>query len=75
VGAFTPQPRWPTDPDHREAIQTLLLMAEAEDRWGEPRRARSLLDNVEEIIGELPHGYARMRARCRGVSTPLVDGP
>ncbi len=75
MSAVTPPPHWPTDPDHREAIQALLLMAEAEDRWGEPRRAGRLLDNVEEIIGELPQAYARMRTRCRGVSVPLIDGP
>ena len=59
-------PRWPTDPGHREAIDTLLVMAEAEDRWGESRRAIDLLDNVEQIVGTLPHPYERMRVRCRG---------
>jgi hypothetical protein len=58
-------PLWPADPEHREAIDTLLVMAEAEDRWGELRRAVDLLDSVEQIIGTLPHGYEQMRTRCR----------
>jgi hypothetical protein len=59
-------PAWPTDPDHRDAIDTWLLMAAAEDRWGESRRAVNLLDNVEQIVGELPRSYERLRARCLG---------
>jgi hypothetical protein len=58
-------PLWPADPEHREAIDTLLVMAEAEDRWGERGRAVVLLDSVELIIGTLPHGYEQMRSRCR----------
>ena len=61
-------PRWPADPGHREAIDTLLLMAEAEDRWGESRRAIDLLDNVEQIVGTLPAPYERIRQRCRCVT-------
>ena len=57
-------PRWPADPGHREAIDTLLLMAAAEDRWGESRRAIGLLDTVEEIVGMLPAPYERIRRRC-----------
>jgi hypothetical protein len=56
---------WPADPDHREAIDTLLVMAEAEDRWGEQHRAVDLLDNVERIVGSLPKPYERLRCRCR----------
>ena len=59
-------PAWPTDPEHRDAIDTLLVMAEAEDRWGERRRAAHLLDNVEQIVGVLPGRYERMRTSCRG---------
>jgi hypothetical protein len=55
---------WPADPGHREAIDTLLVMAEAEARWHEPRRAVELLDNVEQIVGTLPPPYDRMRSRC-----------
>jgi hypothetical protein len=58
-------PLWPADPEHREAIDTLLVMAEAEDRWGERARAADLLDSVEQIIGALPHGFEQMRSRCR----------
>jgi hypothetical protein len=58
-------PAWPADPDHRDAIDTLLVMAAAEDRWGEPRRAVDLLDNVEQIVGVLPRSYERLRTRCR----------
>jgi hypothetical protein len=58
-------PAWPTDPGHCEAIDTLLVMAEAEDRWGERARAVDLLDSVERIIGSLPHSYEQMRSRCR----------
>jgi hypothetical protein len=61
-----PPRSWPADPDHREAIDTLLVMAEAEDRWGEPRRAAELLDNVEQIVGALPQPYEHIRSRCRG---------
>jgi hypothetical protein len=64
---------WPTDPGHREAIDTLLVMAEAEDRWGESRRAIDLLDNVEQIVGTLPQPYERMRGRCLGTAdTPQI---
>jgi hypothetical protein len=65
VSGSVSTPTWPTDPGHREAIDTLLDMAEAEDRWGEPRRALKLLDEVEDIVGELPGPYDRLRWRCR----------
>ena len=58
-------PVWPADPEHREAIDTLLVMAEAEDRWGESVRAADLLDSVEQIIGTLPRAFEQMRSRCR----------
>jgi hypothetical protein len=58
-------PAWPADPEHREAIDTLLVMAEAEDRWGERAWAADLLDSVEQIIGTLPHAFEQMRSRCR----------
>lgn len=57
-------PSWPSDPGHREAVDTLLVMAEAEARWGESRRAVELLDSVEQIVGALPAAYQRMRSRC-----------
>jgi hypothetical protein len=60
-----PHTVWPGDPDHREAIDTLLVMAEAEDRWGEPDRAVELLEHVEQIVGSLPAPYERLRRRCR----------
>jgi hypothetical protein len=66
VTAAAPPPYWPADPGHREAIDTLLTMAEAEDRWGETRRAAELLDNVEQIMGTLPQPFAQMQRRCRG---------
>jgi hypothetical protein len=66
---LTPPAAWPTDPEHRVAIDTLLVMAEAEDRWGESRRAARLLDNVERIVGVLPSRYESMRTSCRGHST------
>jgi hypothetical protein len=66
-------PVWPTDPGHRDAIDTLLLMAEAEDRWGERRRALDLLDNVEQIVGALPGPYESLRARCLGLGRPRSD--
>lgn len=61
-----PPPCWPSDPGHREAIDTLLVMAEAEARWDDPRRAAELLDSVERIVGRLPAPYERMRSRCQG---------
>jgi hypothetical protein len=61
-------PAWPADAGHREAIDILLEMAEAEDRWGEPSRAVDLLDNVERIIGTLPHAYEQLRSRLRGAT-------
>lgn len=69
MSAIVPPPIWPADPGHRDAIDTLLVMAEAEDRWGEPRRAVALLDNVERIVGTLPRSFERMRWRCRGVTS------
>jgi hypothetical protein len=68
VSTVVDPPKWPADPDHCEAIDTLLVMAEAEDRWGEQRRAVELLDNVERIVGSLPRPYQRMRRRCGGGS-------
>ena len=59
-------PCWPADPEHREVIDTLLVMAEAEERWGESGRALDLLANVEQIVGGLPVRYERIRSRCRG---------
>jgi len=73
VSAPTPQPNWPSDPDHREAIETLLAMAASENRWGDRRRARNLLDSVEKIIGELPQPYARIRSRGRRIAPPQLD--
>jgi hypothetical protein len=61
-------PAWPADPGHRDAIDILLLMAEAENRWGEPGRAVDLLDNVERIVGTLPHAYEQLRSRLRSPS-------
>jgi hypothetical protein len=58
-------PRWPADPDHREAIDTVLQMAESADRWGDRDRAVTLLDNVEQIVGELPRPFEQLRWRCR----------
>jgi hypothetical protein len=67
---MAPPPTWPTDPDHRDAIDTLLLMAAAEARWDEPRRAAELLDNVERIVGILPASYERIRSRCHDAAHP-----
>jgi hypothetical protein len=58
-------PSWREDEGHGEVIDTLLAMAEAEHRWGDPRRALHLLEHVERIIGTLPDAYQRLRARCR----------
>jgi hypothetical protein len=68
VGATIQTTSWPADPGHREAIDTLLDMAESEDRWGEPGRALALLENVERIIGVLPRPYERLRWRCQEAS-------
>ncbi len=65
MGGTSLTTRWPTDPDHREAIDAVLEMAAAEDRWGESARAAALLDSVERIIGALPHPYEHIRRRCR----------
>jgi hypothetical protein len=51
------------DPGRQAAIDVLLLMADADARWGEYRHAVSLLDSVEEIVGELPVEYALKRDR------------
>jgi hypothetical protein len=64
VTAIASPPVWPSDPGHREAVDTLLVMAEAEERWGDLRRALELLDNVERIVGGLPAHYQRIRRRC-----------
>jgi hypothetical protein len=63
-------PAWPSDPGHRDAIETLLLMAESEDRWGERGQVAHLLDSVEQIVGALPRRYQRMRSRCSSGSQP-----
>ena len=68
MSAIAPPPTWPSDPGHREAVDTLLEMAEAELRWGESRRALELLENVKRIVGTLPAPYERMRRRCNGQS-------
>jgi hypothetical protein len=65
VSSATWSTRWPEDPGHRDAIDTLLVMAAAEDRWGESRRAMRLLDQVECLAGALPRPYERIRWRCR----------
>ncbi len=59
---------WPADPEHRDAIDTLLAMAEAEHRWGDSGRAVDLLDNVEQIVGALPEDYETLRRRCHGAT-------
>ena len=69
MSAIVPPPIWPADPGHRDAIDTLRVLAEAEDRGGEPRRAVALLDTVERIVGTLPRSFERMRWRCRGVTS------
>jgi hypothetical protein len=48
-------------------------MAEAEDRWGESRRAAELLDNVEQIVGPLPQPYAQMQRRCHSLRSSPQD--
>lgn len=65
MGVTVPPTSWPSDPGHREAIDTLLVMAEAEDRWGEASRAAELLDSAERLLGSLPQRYERIRRRCR----------
>jgi hypothetical protein len=72
VSATANPPTWPADPGHRDAIDTVLLMAAAEDRWGEPHRAATLLDNVERIVGTLPRPYERLRTRCRRTQPPRL---
>jgi hypothetical protein len=74
VSVIAQPPAWPSDPGHCEAIDTLLVMAEAEHRWGERRRAVDLLDSVERIIGTLPQAYEQMRSRCRPTrgQTPIA---
>jgi hypothetical protein len=64
VSTIAHPPRWPADPGHRDAIDTLLTMAESAQRWGEPGRAVTLLDNVEQIVGALPGPYEQLRWRC-----------
>jgi hypothetical protein len=64
MSATVHAPHWPTDTGHRAAIDTLLEMASAEERWREHRRALVLLARVEQIVGVLPPAYERMRRRC-----------
>jgi hypothetical protein len=73
VDVVTGSPAWPADPEHRDAIDTLLVMAEAEDRWGEPHRAIDLLNNVEQIVGTLPRAHQRLRGRCRDAAERLLS--
>jgi hypothetical protein len=71
MSVLSPPPSWPADPGHREAIDTLLEMAAAEERWGDPSRAVDLLESVERIVGSLPQPYERLRRRCRGAAGRL----
>jgi hypothetical protein len=64
VSSIAVGPNWPADPEHRDAIDTVLSMADAADRWGERDRALTLLDHVERMVGVLPHPYEQMRWRC-----------
>ena len=64
MGALGTATVWPDDPGHREAIETLLMMANAEQRWGESHRALDLLAGAERILGVLPEPYAALRRRC-----------
>jgi hypothetical protein len=64
MGTVTPPPAWPADREHRDAIETLLAMAESENRWGDRLRALELLTNAERIVGRLPAPYDTLRARC-----------
>lgn len=71
MGALDGPAVWPADPEHREAIDTLLGMAEAEHRWGDPARALNLLAGAERILGGLPESYGHLRGRCQSaVSRP-----
>jgi len=65
VSTTTHPPEWPADQDHRDAIDTLLVMAASEHRWGESGRALDLLNNAEQIVGTLPRPYESLRSRCR----------
>jgi hypothetical protein len=71
MSVIAPPPSWPSDPGHREAIDTLLDMAAAEDRWGEPSRAIDLLESVERIVGHLPEPFERIRRRCRDAAARI----
>jgi hypothetical protein len=73
MGATIQTPAWPTDPGHRDAIDTLLEMARAEHRWGEHGRALMLLDRVRQIVGALPPGYERIRERSESRRAALAE--
>lgn len=57
------------DPGHREAIDTLLSIVGAENRYGEGRLRPERLDSVEQIMGALPQPSEQMPGRCR--ATPF----
>jgi hypothetical protein len=65
-------PGWPADPGHRDALETVLAMAAAEQRWGENHQALRLLDSVERSLGDLPQRYrsVQTRARSAAITTP-----
>jgi hypothetical protein len=73
MSATVQAPSWPTDPGHRAAIDIVLEMASAEDRWGEHGRALLLLDRVRQIVGALPPSYERIRERSESRRAALAE--
>ena len=51
------------DSGRRAALEIMLLLADADARWGDYRSAVSLLDTADQVAGELPDEYAVKRAR------------
>ncbi len=64
--AFSP---WPADDEHCDAIETILCMVDAEERWGEHDRALALVRELDSL-GE--HCQPEHDWRCE-VSEPNVS--
>jgi hypothetical protein len=54
---------WGHDSARMAALEIMLLLADADARWGDYRSAVSLLDTAAQVAGELPDEYAVKRAR------------
>jgi len=51
------------DPEHEDALQLTLVLADADARWGDHASALRALDSAEALAGALPPEYEHKRAQ------------